>query len=73
MAITTMANPPPGETYDFDYSHRHLYTANMAVISAGLIISTSCLVLRVYTKAHLLHKFGWDDGMLAVSMMSVSV
>ncbi|GAA86106.1 hypothetical protein AKAW_04220 [Aspergillus luchuensis IFO 4308] len=56
-----MADPPPGETYDFDYSHRHLYTANMAVISAGLIISTSCLALRVYTKAHLLHKFGWDD------------
>ncbi|GKZ20608.1 hypothetical protein AbraIFM66951_005935 [Aspergillus brasiliensis] len=61
MAITTMADPPPGETYDFDYSHRHLYTANMVVISTGLIISTSCLVLRVYTKAHLLHKFGWDD------------
>ncbi|PYH31024.1 uncharacterized protein BO87DRAFT_365970 [Aspergillus neoniger CBS 115656] len=61
MAITTMADPSPGETYDFDYSHRHLYTANMAVISAGLIINTSCLALRVYTKAHLLHKFGWDD------------
>ncbi|PWY62634.1 hypothetical protein BO83DRAFT_432322 [Aspergillus eucalypticola CBS 122712] len=37
--------PPPGETYDFDYSHRHLYTANMEVISAGLIISTMSIIL----------------------------
>ncbi|RAK97902.1 uncharacterized protein BO80DRAFT_504364 [Aspergillus ibericus CBS 121593] len=56
-----MAVPPPGETYDFDHSHRHMYRANMAVIITGLITCTGCLALRVYTKAYLLHKFGWDD------------
>ncbi|OJJ33425.1 hypothetical protein ASPWEDRAFT_43485 [Aspergillus wentii DTO 134E9] len=53
--------PPPGVTPTFDPDNAYLWTANKAVITAGLILSTSSLVLRVYTKAHLLHKFGWDD------------
>ncbi|PYI01313.1 hypothetical protein BO78DRAFT_436227 [Aspergillus sclerotiicarbonarius CBS 121057] len=56
-----MAAPPPGETYEFDHAHPHMFRANMGVIVAGLITSTGCLALRVYTKAYLLHKFGWDD------------
>ncbi|PWY96283.1 hypothetical protein BO94DRAFT_551967 [Aspergillus sclerotioniger CBS 115572] len=61
MANITVKVPPPGETYNFDYTHPHMYTSNMVVIIGGLIISTGCLAMRVYTKAHLLHKFGWDD------------
>lgn len=54
---------PPGETYDPDFSHPWLYVESRAVVIAGLIFCTLCLGLRVYTKAVLLHKFGWDDGM----------
>ncbi|RAL07235.1 uncharacterized protein BO97DRAFT_378986 [Aspergillus homomorphus CBS 101889] len=61
MVIVTAAEPPPGQTYDFDYSKRYLYRANVAIISAGLTLSTSFLAVRVFTKARLLHKFGWDD------------
>ncbi|KAL4779283.1 hypothetical protein BJX76DRAFT_361956 [Aspergillus varians] len=52
---------PPGETYDPDFSHPWLYIESRAVVVAGLVFCTVCLALRVYTKAVLLHKFGWDD------------
>ncbi|EAU31884.1 conserved hypothetical protein [Aspergillus terreus NIH2624] len=52
---------PPGETYNPDFSHPWLYTESRAVVIAGVILCTITLMLRVYTKAVLLHKFGWDD------------
>ncbi|CBF87130.1 hypothetical protein AN2575.2 [Aspergillus nidulans FGSC A4] len=52
---------PEGETYDPDFSHPWLYTESRAIVIAGLIFSTLSLMLRVYTKAALLRKFGWDD------------
>jgi hypothetical protein len=55
---------PEGETYDPDFSHPWLYTESRAIVIAGLIFSTLSLMLRVYTKAALLRKFGWDDSEL---------
>ncbi|RDW67442.1 uncharacterized protein DSM5745_09308 [Aspergillus mulundensis] len=52
---------PEGETYNPDFSHPWLYEESRAIVIAGLIFSTLSLALRVYTKATLLHKFGWDD------------
>ncbi|KAL4986521.1 hypothetical protein BDW68DRAFT_198014 [Aspergillus falconensis] len=52
---------PEGETYDPDFSHPWLYTESRAIVIAGVIFSTLALILRVYTKAALLRKFGWDD------------
>ncbi|KAL2814118.1 hypothetical protein BJX63DRAFT_204402 [Aspergillus granulosus] len=52
---------PEGEVYDPDFSNPYLYIESRAVVIAGVILCTLCLILRVYTKAVLLHKFGWDD------------
>ncbi|KAL4901184.1 hypothetical protein BDW74DRAFT_182038 [Aspergillus multicolor] len=52
---------PEGETYDPDFSQPWLYNESRAIVIAGLIFSTLSLALRVFTKATLLHKFGWDD------------
>lgn len=57
-----VAPPPPGMTPDFDYSNPWLYTANMALIGTGLVLSTTSLLLRVYTRVHILRKFEADDG-----------
>ncbi|PYI14429.1 hypothetical protein BO99DRAFT_446927 [Aspergillus violaceofuscus CBS 115571] len=69
MANVTAAEPPPGQTYDFDYSNPHLYRANVVIIALGLTLSTSCLAVRVFTKAQLLHKFGWDDGSIILAWL----
>ncbi|KAL4809832.1 hypothetical protein BDV18DRAFT_150340 [Aspergillus unguis] len=52
---------PPGETYDPDFSQPWLYYESRAIVIAGLLLCTLCLLLRVYTKAALLRAFGWDD------------
>ncbi|KAL2825534.1 hypothetical protein BJY01DRAFT_262594 [Aspergillus pseudoustus] len=52
---------PEGEVYDPDFSHPYLYIESRAIVIAGIIFCTLSLILRVYTKAVLLHKFGWDD------------
>ncbi|KAL3440518.1 hypothetical protein BJX65DRAFT_316433 [Aspergillus insuetus] len=52
---------PEGEVYDPDFSHPYLYIESRAVVIAGLVFCTLSLIIRVYTKAVLLHKFGWDD------------
>ncbi|KAL3465604.1 hypothetical protein BJX64DRAFT_252173 [Aspergillus heterothallicus] len=52
---------PEGEVYDPDFSHPYLYIESRAIVIAGLVFCTISLALRVYTKAVLLHKFGWDD------------
>lgn len=54
--------PPPGVTPDFDYSDPWLYTPNMALIGTGLVLSTTSLLLRVYTRVHILRKFEAGDG-----------
>ncbi|KAL4913344.1 hypothetical protein BDW62DRAFT_214339 [Aspergillus aurantiobrunneus] len=65
---------PEGETYDPDFSNPYLFIENRAVIIAGVIFCTICLVLRVYTKATLLSKFGWDDAWaFSVATQAVSL
>ncbi|OQE07299.1 hypothetical protein PENVUL_c014G06978 [Penicillium vulpinum] len=59
--------PPPGVTADFDYSNPWLYNTNMGLISAGLILSSLCLVLRIYTKTKILRTFGWEDAFIVLA------
>jgi hypothetical protein len=61
---------PEGEVYDPDFSHPYLYIESRAIVIAGLVFCTLSLMIRVYTKAVLLHKFGWDDGVSSSSASS---
>ncbi|KAE8406582.1 hypothetical protein BDV37DRAFT_292122 [Aspergillus pseudonomiae] len=53
--------PPPGVTPDFDYSNPRGFKTEMIIFGIGLFLSTLFLAMRVYTRACLLSKFGWDD------------
>ncbi|PYI08864.1 hypothetical protein BO78DRAFT_405304 [Aspergillus sclerotiicarbonarius CBS 121057] len=39
----------------------HLGKANQVVVGVRLALSTSCLVMRIYTKISVMRKFWWDD------------
>jgi hypothetical protein len=41
-----------------------LQTANEVIVAVGLALSTSFLIMRIYTRAYVMKKFGCDDGML---------
>ncbi|KAK5797950.1 hypothetical protein VI817_004241 [Penicillium citrinum] len=58
-----VAPPPPGITPDFDYSHPWKYKTDLVIVGVGLTLSTLFLAMRVFTRACLLSKFGWDDGL----------
>lgn len=40
-----------------------LRNANRVVVAVGLAVSTSALIMRIYTKARIMKKFWWDDGL----------
>ena len=56
-----VVSPPPGVTPDFN-SSPWLLTANRIAVVVGVALCTLSLLMRLYTKAHILRKFGWDDG-----------
>ncbi|PYH48753.1 uncharacterized protein BP01DRAFT_332721 [Aspergillus saccharolyticus JOP 1030-1] len=39
----------------------YLGKANQVVVVLGLVLSTSCLVMRIYTKTAVMKRFWWDD------------
>jgi hypothetical protein len=45
-----------------DSSSSWLLIPNVVVASVGLTVSTGALMLRIYTKIHIMHKFWLDDG-----------
>jgi hypothetical protein len=56
--------PPIGVTPDFNASNGHLQTASTPIAAVGIAISTTFLLMRIYTKARFLRKFWFDDGQL---------
>lgn len=54
--------PPAGVTADFDYSHPWKFKTDLIIVGVGLFLATISLAMRVWTRWHLLSKFGWDDG-----------
>ncbi|KAJ5756086.1 hypothetical protein N7533_005629 [Penicillium manginii] len=53
--------PPAGVTPDFDYSNPWELKTDLVIVGIGLTLSTLFLAMRIYTRACLLSKFGWDD------------
>jgi hypothetical protein len=45
-----------------DNSSPRLLIANVVVAAIGLTISSGALLIRIYTKIRIMHKFWWDDG-----------
>ncbi|KAL5341054.1 hypothetical protein BJX70DRAFT_396110 [Aspergillus crustosus] len=62
-----MTSPPPGVAHEYDYSDPFLRTPNIALAAVGMIISTACLAVRLYTKAFFLHQIGWDDACIVTA------
>ncbi|KAJ5596474.1 hypothetical protein N7450_002932 [Penicillium hetheringtonii] len=62
-----VAPPPPGITPDFDYSHPWKYKTDLVIVGVGLTLSTLFLAMRVFTRACLLSKFGWDDVSIVIA------
>ncbi|KAE8365929.1 hypothetical protein BDV27DRAFT_156360 [Aspergillus caelatus] len=60
-SMTGVMPPPPGVTPDFDYSNPKNFKKEMIIFGIGLFLSTILLAMRVFTRAVLLSKFGWDD------------
>ncbi|KAL6228785.1 hypothetical protein BDW75DRAFT_250640 [Aspergillus navahoensis] len=58
---------PPGVIPDFDAPNIWLRTANLVLVVVGLAISTSCLVMRTYTKARIIRNLWWDDFCIIVA------
>ncbi|KAL2802571.1 hypothetical protein BJX63DRAFT_414771 [Aspergillus granulosus] len=59
--ISTVAPPPPGVTPNPHNTHAHLKSANLILATVGITACTVALAVRIYTKAHLLHRFWLDD------------
>lgn len=66
MNVTGPVLPPPGETVNPN-PRPWLFTANCIAIAVGLALSTVFLVIRIYTKARILRKFWWDDGVYSLT------
>ncbi|KAJ5786278.1 uncharacterized protein N7503_011490 [Penicillium pulvis] len=47
-----------------------LRNANRVVVAVGLAVSTSALIMRIYTKARIMKKFWWDDVMILMAWSS---
>ncbi|RAH78045.1 hypothetical protein BO86DRAFT_369470 [Aspergillus japonicus CBS 114.51] len=45
----------------------YLEKANQVVVVLGLVLSTSCLVMRIYTKTAVMKRFWWDDVFVIVA------
>lgn len=52
-----------------DLSDPWLQTTNRIVAGVGIGISTSLLIMRIYTKTRIMSKFWWDDSMFIASSL----
>lgn len=56
------ASPPAGQTANFadpETTHRE---TGLTLAGVGMLIMTSIMLLRLYTKIHMFRLFGIDDG-----------
>ncbi|KAL3457987.1 hypothetical protein BJX64DRAFT_292649 [Aspergillus heterothallicus] len=65
--IPTVAPPPPGVTPDPHNPHARFKTTNVVIATVGISLCTVSLAMRIYTKAHLLHRFWLDDVFLILA------
>ncbi|KAL3452738.1 hypothetical protein BJX65DRAFT_292734 [Aspergillus insuetus] len=50
-----------------------LQTANQVLVAVGLAVCTSCLLMRIYTKAFIMKRFWWDDVFIIIAWLSFSL
>ncbi|KAJ5641696.1 hypothetical protein N7490_005696 [Penicillium lividum] len=60
-------------TRDTGDSTPWLRTANRVVVGVGLALSTSALIMRVYTKTRVMKKFWWDDVLIIIAWVWLDV
>ncbi|KAL3496538.1 hypothetical protein BJX62DRAFT_232207 [Aspergillus germanicus] len=65
--IPTIIPPPPGVTPDPNNPHRRFRTTNLIIGAVGMSLCTIFLAMRIYTKAHLLHRFWLDDVFIIIA------
>lgn len=59
--------PPPGYVVNLSHPPRNGETAGFWVPGVGMVLSTSFLATRLYTKVYLSRNAGLDDGNYATS------
>ncbi|KAJ5718758.1 hypothetical protein N7488_004404 [Penicillium malachiteum] len=73
MTKTGVVAPPPGVTADFDYSHPWRFKPDLIIFGVGLSLATLFPGMRIWTRARILSKFGWDDvSIIAASVFSIA-
>ena len=68
--VLTVLPPPAGYVVDFDNPARIGNVAGYWVTGIALVISTSCLAMRMYTKLVITKNFSFDDAALLLSFVS---
>jgi hypothetical protein len=59
--------PPDGYDVDFDNPARRSDVTTYCVCAIGMSVAVLFLFQRIYVKAVIMHKFGWDDGSIIVA------
>lgn len=62
MSSTPAAQPPEGQVANFDNPETSYRIVGMVLAIVGMVIMSSIMILRMYTKTILIHLFGIDDG-----------
>lgn len=69
--VLTMLPAPAGYDVDFEDPARRGVLAGYWATGIGLVLSTSFLAMRIYTKLVITKSFSVDDGALLVSFVSM--
>ncbi|RAL04833.1 uncharacterized protein BO80DRAFT_209742 [Aspergillus ibericus CBS 121593] len=46
---------------EYDLAHPWLRSTNQVLAAVGMAVCTGLLIMRIYTKIHIMRKFWWDD------------
>ncbi|CEL06054.1 hypothetical protein ASPCAL07165 [Aspergillus calidoustus] len=65
VSIPTITPPPPGLAPN--RNHARFRTTNLIIATVGMSLCTIFLAMRIYTKAHLLHRFWLDDVFIIIA------
>jgi len=69
--VLTMLPAPAGYHVDFDNPQRVGNVVGYWITSIGVILSTSFLAIRMYTKLYITKSFSVDDAALLLSYVSL--
>ena len=65
-----LVQPPPGQTSDFTNPvDDRLHAQILATLIICVILSTTSVILRVFTRCFIVKLFGWDDGLAVLALL----